>query len=232
MIEIRSANALGTTQNDWLEARHHFCFARYQHPDRMNWGRLRVLNHNILAPAAAPVPHPHDNMEMISYVRRGMIEHSGSFGRNHRTPAGEVQLISAGTGITHADCNPGKRPAEYLDIWILPDTPGGEPRRQTAKLPRNSKPGELITIASGFPDDQDGMTLRASARVMAAVLPVGSSVSYSPRPGRRIYATCVAGRVEIGSMRLDAGDGAAIMGEAMISASAIKSAEIILIDVP
>lgn len=229
MIELRPFSALGETCNDWLEAHHHFCFARYQNPERMNWGSLRVVNHNILAPGADASPHPQDNMEMISYVRRGVIAHTGSFGENHRTLAGEVRLISPGAGITHADINPGNRPAEYLEIWIAADTLGGKPKRQTMKFPR--RPGQLVAVASGFPEDRHAMPLRANARVLAARLAAGVSVTYVPRPGRQVYAVSVAGRIDVNDVRLGPHDGAAIINEPVVGITALKAAEIILVDV-
>lgn len=229
MIELRPFSTLGETCNDWLKAHHHFCFARYQIPERMNWGSLRVVNDNILAPGADASPHPQDNMEMISYVRRGLIAHVGSFGENHRTLAGEVRLISPGAGITHADINPGNRPAEYLEIWIAADPPGGKPKRQTAKFPR--RPGQLVAIASGFPEDRDAMPLRANARVMAARLPAGVSITYAPRPARHVYAIAISGRIDINHVRLGPRDGAAICHEPVVGITALKAAEIILVDV-
>jgi redox-sensitive bicupin YhaK (pirin superfamily) len=230
MIEHRPCESLGMTRTERIAARHHFCFAGYQHPERMSWGGLRVLNHSVLAPGVGSSPQPQDNMEMVQWVRRGVIAHAGSFGEKHRTLAGEVQMISPGAGITHNDTNPGSRPAEYLEIWITPDIMGGKPLRATSSFPSRQS-GQLITLASGFPEDRDAMPLRASARVLGAKLPTGSCVSYVLRPGRHAYLVSASGAVDINGVRVGQRDGAAIHQESMLKITALNAAEIILIDV-
>ena len=126
-IEVRPFASLGAANHGWLDARHHFSFSSYQNPDRMNWGAIRVWNDDIIAPQSGFPPHPHADMEIITYVRTGAITHKDSLGNEGRTQAGDVQVMSAGSGIRHAEYNLEKEPTTLFQIWIIPKRTGGSP---------------------------------------------------------------------------------------------------------
>jgi redox-sensitive bicupin YhaK (pirin superfamily) len=155
MIELRPYATLGGGNHGWLDTRHHFSFADYQDPARVNWGRLRVWNDDEIAPDSGFPPHPHANMEIITYVRQGAITHKDSLGNTGRTEAGDVQVMSAGSGIRHSEWNAEPGVTSIFQIWIIPDSSGGTPAWGAKPFPKESRDGQFVPLASG-PAPADG----------------------------------------------------------------------------
>ena len=230
MIEKRPFAALGGADHGWLKARHHFSFAEYHDPQRMSWGALRVWNDDEIAPRSGFPPHPHADMEIITYVREGAITHQDSLGNEGRTEAGDVQVMSAGSGIRHAEYNLEPQTTRIFQIWIQPAERGGAPAWGSRPFPKADRAGRFVTLASGLPDDGDALPIRTDARVAGATLKAGETTEYALDPGRRAYIVPAAGSVEVNGVRLDARDGAAVQDEAVLRITALDDAEVVLVD--
>jgi len=230
MIERRPLASLGGADHGWLQTKHHFSFADYFDPDRMGHGRLRVWNDDEIAPDTGFPPHPHQDMEIITYVREGAISHKDSTGNEGRTPAGDVQVMSAGTGIRHSEYNLEPVPTRIFQIWILPDRRGGQPGWGAKAFPKGDRPGRLVTLASGIAGDADALPIRANARVLGATLKAGAQVGYVLGDERHGYLVPASGAVEVNGVRIDARDGAAISKEAVVKIKALEDSEIVLVD--
>ena len=231
MIERRPFDRLGGGDHGWLKTRHHFSFADYRDPKRMDWGALRVWNDDEIAPQTGFPPHPHADMEIITYVRQGAITHQDSLGNKGRTEAGDVQVMSAGTGIRHSEYNLENEPTAIFQIWIIPTRRGGEPAWDTRPFPEGERAGHFVTLASGFDDDPDALPIRANARVLGATLKGGEIAEYRLGANRRAYLVPAKGAVEVNGVRLEARDGAAIEDERVLTVTALDDAEIVLVDV-
>ena len=231
MIDLRTFSTLGGADHGWLKAKHHFSFASYMDPARMGWGALRVWNDDAIAPSSGFPPHPHADMEIITYVREGAITHQDSLGNEGRTEAGDVQVMSAGTGIIHGEYNRETSPTTLFQIWILPRVRGGAPRWGARPFPKADRSGRLVALASGFAEDVDALEIRADARVLGATLKAGATVDYALGGDRKAYLVPAAGVVSIGGVRVGARDGAAISGLETLSVTATEDAEFILVDV-
>ena len=234
MIEKRSFDSLGRHDADWLAARYHFSFAGYHDPERVHWGALRVWNDDTIQPKTGFPPHPHSDMEIITYVRSGAITHQDSMGNKGRTEAGDVQVMSAGSGVTHAEYNLEDEATTIYQIWIVPKERGGKPYWGAAKFSKGDRAGALVTLASGFEDDQQAgaLPIRQDARVLAATLTKGQSVSYSLGAKRNAYLALAKGVALVNGVELGARDGVAIRDEADIRIEAGADAEIVLVDAP
>ncbi|MBC7770843.1 MAG: pirin family protein [Phycisphaerales bacterium] len=234
MIEKRTFDSLGRHDADWLAARYHFSFAGYHEPSRVQWGALRVWNDDTIQPKTGFPPHPHSDMEIITYVRSGAITHEDSLGNKGRTIAGDVQVMSAGSGVTHAEYNLEDEATTIYQIWIIPKTRGGKPFWGSAAFPKGERSGSLVTLASGFADDQaeGALPIRQDARVLAATLQPGQSVDYPIEPGRHAYIAVAKGQARVNGVELRARDGAAIKDEQRIRVEADADAEIVLVDAP
>ena len=230
MIEKRPFAALGGADHGWLKTKHHFSFADYRHPERMGWGSLRVWNDDEIAAGTGFAPHPHADMEIITYVRDGAITHRDSLGNEGRTEAGDVQVMSAGSGIRHSEYNREAEATRIFQLWILPTTRGGAPSWGARPFPKADRSGRLVTLASGFAGDAEALPIRTDARVLGATIKAGERVTYQIDPTRHAYLVPAAGTVEIGGVRIEAGDGAAITGEAAIDIVGLADAEIVLVD--
>ena len=230
MIERRPFNTLGAANHGWLDAHHHFSFAGYHDPARMGWGALRVWNDDAIAPRTGFPPHPHADMEIITYIREGAISHKDNLGNSGRTAAGDVQVMSAGTGIQHAEYNMEGEETRLFQIWIIPDARGGAPTWGTKPFPRDARSGSFVALASGLEGDTDALPIRASARVLGATLKAGESTEYVFGDGRMGYLVPASGAVEVNGTRIDARDGAAIRDEASIRVTALEDAELVLVD--
>jgi quercetin 2,3-dioxygenase len=230
MIERRPFNQLGGADHGWLKARHHFSFADYHNDRRTGWGSLRVWNDDEIAPNTGFPPHPHANMEIITYVRQGAITHRDSLGNEGRTEAGDVQVMSAGTGIRHAEYNLEQQPTRIFQIWIVPDGTGGSPTWGARPFPKGDRSGRFVPLASGVSGDDDALPIRADARVLGATLKAGESVEYAFAPRRHGYLVPAAGAVEVDGVRIDARDGAAIKDTAVVKIKAIEDSELVLVD--
>jgi redox-sensitive bicupin YhaK (pirin superfamily) len=230
MIDRRPFAALGGADHGWLKARHHFSFAGYHDEARMGWGALRVWNDDEIAAGSGFPPHPHADMEIITYVRDGAISHEDSLGNRGRTTAGDVQVMSAGSGIRHAEYNAEGETTRIFQIWIIPDARGGRPAWGTRPFPRGGRSGRFVALASGREGDGDALPIRADARVLGATLRAGESAVHALAPGRHAYLVSARGTVEVNGVRIDARDGAAIRDEAEISVRAVDDAEVVLVD--
>src|SRR5579862_6041164 len=160
MIELRPYKDLGGANHGWLDTRHHFSFAGYRDPERMHWGKLRVWNDDLIAPGTGFDPHPHQDMEIITYVREGAVTHRDSLGNTGRTAAGDVQAISAGKGIRHSEFNLDAEPLRLFQIWLLPRERGGKPQWDTRRFPKADRANQLVVLASGLPGDDDALPIR------------------------------------------------------------------------
>ena len=232
MIERRPFEKLGGDNHGWLNTRHHFSFAGYHDPKRLNWGALRVWNDDEIAPDTGFPPHPHADMEIITYVRQGAITHQDSLGNKGRTVAGDVQVMSAGTGIRHSEYNLEKEPTKIFQIWIEPTGHGGNPSWGAKPFPKADRSGRFAVLASGFEEDEGALPIRADARVLGTTLRAGESAEYRLAEGRRGYLVAAGGAVEVNGVPLAERDGAAIHNEPNLRVAAIEDAEIILVDVP
>ena len=230
MIHKRPFSQLGGADHGWLKARHHFSFANYYDPARMGWGSLRVWNDDEIAANSGFPPHPHADMEIITYVRAGAITHQDSLGNKGRTEAGDVQVMSAGTGIRHAEYNLEPGATTLFQIWIEPNARGGPPAWGAKPFPKSDRAGRFITLASGLADDADALAIRTDARVLGATLRAGETADYPLDPSRHAYLVPASGAVDVNGVRLDARDGAAITGERSLSVTALEDAEVVLVD--
>src|SRR5574338_1460899 len=177
MIEKRGFDSLGKFDADWLAARYHFSFSGYHDPTRVHWGALRVWNDDTIQPKTGFPPHPHSDMEIITYVRTGAITHQDSMGNKGRTEAGDVQVMSAGSGVTHAEYNLEDESTTLFQIWIETDEPGAEPGWGAMPFPKEAREGSFQLLASGNPDD-GALSIHADARILGATVKAGSSIAY------------------------------------------------------
>ena len=230
MIERRSFDSLGGADHGWLKAKHHCSFASYNDARRMGWGALRVWNDDTIASQTGFPPHPHADMEIITYVREGAITHRDSLGNEGRTEAGDVQVMSAGTGITHSEYNMEPGATRIFQIWIIPDGHGKPPSWGAKPFPAGERSGRFIALASGFKDDTDALPLRTDARVLGATLKAGETTRYTLAKDRYAYLVPAKGKVEINGIQLDARDGAAIRDETSLEVKALEDAELVLVD--
>ncbi|MEN3749988.1 pirin family protein [Sphingomonas sp. HF-S3] len=230
MIEKRSFESLGHADHGWLNARHHFSFSNYHDPARMGWGAIRVWNDDEIAANSGFPAHPHRDMEIITYVRTGAITHQDSMGNKGRTGAGDVQVMSAGTGVRHAEYNLEPETTTLFQIWIEPRGTGGQPSWGAKPFPRGDRSGRFVTLASGFAEDGDALPIRADARVLGATLKAGESLQHEVGAGRHAYLVPAIGRIEIDGQAFDARDGAALSGGQTVTITALDDAEIVLVD--
>ncbi|MDO4230535.1 MAG: pirin family protein [Lautropia sp.] len=231
MIEHRPFESLGGENHGWLDAKHHFSFAGYHDSKRMNWGALRVWNDDTIAPNTGFPPHPHADMEIITYVREGAISHEDSLGNKGRTEAGDVQVMSAGTGIRHAEYNLEPVTTRIFQIWIFPDRRGEKPSWGAKPFPKGERSGRFVTLASGMAGDEDALPIRTNARVAGATLKAGEHVEYTlADPGRHVYLVPASGKVKINDLTLNARDGAAITDETVVRIEALEDSELVLVD--
>ena len=230
MIEKRPFNSLGHANHGWLDGYHHFSFADYHDPARVSWGNLRVWNDDAIAAGAGFPPHPHRDMEIITYVREGAITHRDSMGNLGRTEAGDVQVMSAGTGVTHSEYNLEPTETRLFQIWIIPEERGGEPSWGAKPFPKDDRSGRFVTLASGYSEDDDALPIRAKARVLGATVKAGERISYRLGQGRHAYLVPAQGAVEIDGTRIDARDGVAIRDVETVELIALEDSELVMVD--
>lgn len=234
MIDPRPYASLGGANHGWLDTKHHFSFADYHDGDRVHWGNLRVWNDDEIAPHSGFPPHPHRDMEIITYVREGAISHQDSLGNKGRTEAGDVQVMSAGTGIMHAEYNLEDVTTRIFQIWIIPTKRGEAPSWGARPFPKGDRSGRFVTLASGFADDGDALPIRTDARVVAATLKAGETADYPLGTSRHAYLVPASGSVSIeggdGPVIVQARDGAAITDIETLRVTAIEDSELVLVD--
>ncbi len=228
MMQLRKANDRGHANHGWLDSWHTFSFADYHDPKHVQFSALRVINEDRVAPGEGFPTHPHRDMEIITYVLEGALEHQDSLGTGSVIRPGEVQRMSAGTGIRHSEFNHSQsEPVHFLQIWILPDRQGMKPGYEQKRIGLD---GQLRLVAS--PDGHDGsITIHQDARVYAARL-TGNEATHALAPGRRAWLQVARGAVTLNGTTLHAGDGAAIENESSLRLAADGSAEMLLFDLP
>lgn len=231
MIEHRPFASLAGTEKGWLKARLHFAIGGMGRPEHGPLGALLAWNDDEFAPSSGFPLHPHRNVEIVTYVREGAISHEDSLGNRSRTAAGDVQVMSAGTGIFHSELNVEPVSTLLFQIWLAPRTEGGEPRWSNRRFPRSGHSSGLVALASGYPADVDALPVNADARLLGATLRAGETIVHALPEGRRAYLVPTTGRVEIDGVTLGPRDGAAISDELHITITAIDETDIVLVEV-
>jgi quercetin 2,3-dioxygenase len=227
-VDVRRFDTLGAANHGWLDARHHFSFAGYHDPARMGWGSIRVWNDDLIAPGSGFPPHPHNDMEIITYVRSGAITHKDSMGNTGRTEAGDVQVMSAAGGVVHSEWNAEDVPTTLFQIWLIPNVRGGAPSWGAKPFPKGDRADRWSVLASGFGDD-DALPIRTPARVMGATLTAGKTLTHTVGAGRHAYLVPALGSLEIDGVAVNPRDGVALSaGDHVIRAT--SDAEIVLVD--
>lgn len=234
MYEKRSKAELSGNNHGWLDTKHHFSFADYHHPSRMGWGQLRVLNDDTIAPHTGFAAHPHKDMEIITYVRQGAISHRDSLGNFGRTVAGEVQVMTAGTGIVHEERNDEQDTTKIFQIWLMPKEKGLPPRwgsRPFAKGSLNSEePGGFVQLAALRPQGAETLQLNADGSIWGATINAGQQAIYAAEPSRCIYLVVASGSIEAHGHTLLEGDGLAVHNESQLMVQATETSKLLLID--
>jgi len=233
MLIVRKSDERGTADLGWLYSRHTFSFSDYYDPQHMGFGPLRVINEDRVSPGQGFGTHGHQDMEIISYVLEGALEHKDSIGTGSVIRPGDVQVMSAGTGIRHSEFNHSKTErVHFLQIWIVPDREGIAPRYDQKRFPDNEKRGRLRLVGSS--DGRDGsIVIHQDVQFFAAVLNTGEQVTHALPAGRRAWLQVVRGAVETNGQRIDAGDSAAVDDEAALTVTARNDdAEILVFDLP
>lgn len=234
MMRVRRGRERGATELGWLDSRHTFSFGDYYDPESMGFRSLRVINEDRVAPRGGFPTHPHRDMEILTYVISGGLQHRDSMGNGSLIRPGEVQRMSAGTGVQHSEMNPSKSdPVHFLQIWILPDRRGLAPGYEQKLFGADERRGRLLRVASH--DGRDGaLTIHQDASLYASLLDQGTSASHELAPGRHGWIQVVKGVLDAGGERLEAGDGAAIepegSGPTKIEIAARADAELLLFD--
>jgi redox-sensitive bicupin YhaK (pirin superfamily) len=228
MIDIRSFDSLGHADHGWLDARHHFSFASYYDPARLGWGRIRVWNDDRIAAKTGFPPHPHRDMEIVTYVRTGAVTHQDSMGNKGRTAAGDVQVMSAGTGVTHAEYNLEDEDTTLFQIWIETDRPGAQPSWGAKPFPKDARDGRFQLLASGGAVD-GALSINADARVLGATVKAGEAIEFEASPDRHLYLV-PSGRVRVNGVPAQPRDGVAITGEERLRIEAEDDSELVLVD--
>ena len=230
MLQLRPRKSLDGGDYGWLKARHHFAVNSLGNANHGPIGSIVVWNDDEIAPGTGFGLHGHANMEIISYVREGAVTHRDSLGNRGVTQAGDVQVMSAGSGVRHSEHNEGKAPLKLFQIWIRPRSSGGEPFWNSRQFPKDDRANRWTMLASGLPQDDDALPIRADARVLGTTLREGASLSYAFEPRRHAYIAPATGSIEINGLRLDVGDGLAVSDEKEITVRAISDSELILVD--
>ena len=196
----------------------------------MGWGSIRVWNDDTIQARSGFPPHPHNDMEIVTFVRTGAISHRDSMGNEGRTAAGDVQVMSAGTGVTHSEFNLEDEATTLFQIWIMPDRTGEQPGWGQREFPKANREGGFEILASGTPETDDALSIRADAKVAAATLRAGQTASWSTASERHQYLVAPTGRVKVNGVEAQPRDGIAVTGETEIVVEALEDAEVVLVD--
>ena len=234
MIETVPFASLGRFDNDWLNARYHFSFSDYYDEARTGIGPLLVWNDDTIAPGRGFPMHPHRDMEIITYVRSGAVSHQDHLGNRGRTAAGDVQVMSAGIGIMHAEFNREDGPTTLYQIWIRPNVARVAPRWEQRSFPKGERAGQFVPLASGRPDDleQGALKIHQDAAVLGMTLAAGQQASYRLAPARRGYLVLARGRATVNGTPLGPRDGAMITDVTELTVAAQEESEVLLADLP
>ena len=234
MINIIPSQDRYHANHGWLETRWHFSFGDYHDPKNVNWSALRVFNDDIVHAGGKFDFHPHRDMEIVSYIIDGELEHKDRLGNRHVNKAGEVQVMTAGRGIVHAEANPSPDKSMRLNqIWILPRHRGTEPKWEQKPFTLADRRNRLFPVVS--PNDAPvagTLTIDQDATVYVSSLEAGKDVTHTAKPGRRAYLFVIDGQVELNGTRLEAGDQGRIAEETSLNVKALKDSEVLLIDLP
>jgi quercetin 2,3-dioxygenase len=230
MLTHRRWKSLDGSERGWLRAKFHFAVSADGNPDHAALGPLIVWNDDEIAVGNGFPMHGHRDMEIITYVRQGVLGHQDTLGSEGTIQAGDVQVMSAGTGIRHAEFNRGEVPLKVYQIWLRPRTTGGEPAWGTKPFPRSDRSGRFVVLASGFAGDADALPIRADARVLGAMLKAGESVRHELGPARRSYLVVASGRIEVNGETVGPLDGVAITQVAEAQISALEDSELVMVD--
>ena len=229
MFQVRSSPTLDGADMGWLKAKHHFAVTAGGNPANEPLGALVVWNDDEIAPGTGFGAHDHAEMEIISYIREGAVTHRDSIGNVGHTEAGDVQAMSAGSGIRHSEHNLGDAPLRLFQIWLRPRTRGGEPRWGTRRFPAADRANQFVVLASGLPGDGDALPLRADVRVLGATLLAGARLEHELGGLRHAYLAPARGVLEVNGRRLAVGDGIAAIDEPRLTIVACSDAELILV---
>lgn len=234
MITVTPFDDFGHQDHGWLKACHHFSFANYYDPGRMGFGVLRVWNDDHIKAGTGFDTHPHQDMEIITYVRQGAVSHEDSLGNKGRTEAGQVQVMSAGTGIRHSEHNLDDEDLDLFQIWVEPDEMNRTPRWDTRTFDRSQASGGFKTLVSGRDgrEHEDALFIHQDAAFMAAVLDAGEEAAVDIAPGRRAYLVPARGQVEVNGVAVPERAGVQIEREQRLTIKAQDGAEVVLLDLP
>ena len=229
MIRVRKAAERGHAQYDWLDTWHMFSFDTYHDPAQMGFRSLRVINEDRVQPGQGFGMHGHRDMEIVTYVLEGALEHRDSMGNGSIIHAGEFQRMSAGTGIRHGEFNPSEtEPVHLYQIWLLPDTKGLKPSYEQRTFSEEEKQGKLLLVAS--PEQDGSLMIHQDARIFLSSLQSGEQLSHSLQSGRHAWVQSLRGAVEINGQQLAVSDGAAVSDESSMTMRAMEPAEVMLFD--
>jgi redox-sensitive bicupin YhaK (pirin superfamily) len=230
MLQVRSRETLDHGDLGWLKARHHFVVTASGNKANSALGALVVWNDDEIVPGTGFGRHSHADMEIVTYVRQGAVTHEDSAGNVGRTVAGDVQVMSAGTGISHSEHNRDNGPLKLFQIWLLPRQRGGKPLWDSRKFPKADRAGRLIELASGNPKNAETLLIRADARVLGATLLAGTTLTHAPLAFRHTYLAPAQGAILVNGRRVAVGDGIAAIDETELTITAEEDAEFILVD--
>ncbi|WP_375756785.1 pirin family protein [Corallococcus exercitus] len=229
MMYVRTSEARGHAEHGWLDTHHTFSFADYYDPDFMGFRSLRVINEDTVAPRRGFGKHPHRDMEILTYVVSGAVEHEDSLGTRALIRPGEVQRMSAGTGVLHSEMNPLDEPLHLLQIWLLPDRQGLPPGYEQKRFVPEERQGRLRVVASH--DGRDGsLTVHQDVVLSATELGAGQRVEYALQPGRHAWLQVIRGEATLNGVALKAGDGVAVSEETALALEARTPTEALLFD--
>jgi len=230
VIVKRPAQARGQAELGWLHSRHTFSFGNYFDPDHMGFRSLRVINDDVVEPGRGFGEHPHRDAEIFSYVIEGELEHKDSMGNGRVIKAGDLQYISAGSGVLHSEFNPSpKKQVHFLQIWLTPKTSGGEPRYAEKSLGESAVPNQLTLLFAEKPRDE-AVAIRADAAIYFGKLSAGKQIEYFPAPGRAQWLHVITGEVSVLGENLEAGDGAAVENARILELKSGAGAQFLLFD--
>jgi redox-sensitive bicupin YhaK (pirin superfamily) len=230
MLQLRSKETLDKGDHGWLKARHHFVVSANGNQANHPLGALVVWNDDEIAPGTGFGLHAHVDMEIVTYVRQGAVTHEDSVGNIRRTVAGDVQVMTAGTGISHSERNQSEDPLKLFQIWLLPRQRGATPRWGSRQFPKGDRAGRLVALASGDPNDAEALPIGADARVLGARVVAGTTVTHAPARFRHTYLAPSQGVILVNGRRVAAGDGIAAIDEPELTITAEEDAEFILVE--
>ncbi len=234
MINVTPLENIGEANHGWLHARHHFSFAEYHDPSRMGLGPLRVWNDDMIKAGGGFPMHSHQDMEIITYLRSGAISHEDSLGNQGRTVAGDVQVMSAGTGIVHSEYNQESEDTTLFQIWVYPDKRGYAPRWEARQFPHAARDAQLTVLASGRDRDADSeaLMIHQDAALLCATLTAGQTVSHFMGEGRAAYLVPAKGNLVVNGTPVPERSGLSSTEEECLEIVAVDAAEIVIVDVP